>query len=126
IGDVMNKKIADDRLSQWREHSHTKIQVMGDFDEHTGGSFFEGPDNKHAFSESLQMIKAHFEFFPIDNLLGHPGNRNTGTGRSHDDNIAVDPALEIFDIAVVRQDFWPELKVCRGFKDLGARRVHND
>ena len=45
IGDVMNKKIADDRLSQWREHRHTKIQVMRDFDQHAGGSFLEGPDD---------------------------------------------------------------------------------
>src|SRR5882724_11147256 len=37
-----------------------------------GGGFFEGPDNKHAFSESFQMMKTHFEFFPVDNLLGHP------------------------------------------------------
>ena len=68
----MNEKIADDRLSHWREHRHTKIQVMGDFDEHAGGGFVEGPDDLHPFCESFQMMKAHFEPFPIDNLLGRP------------------------------------------------------
>src|SRR5260370_11922705 len=98
----MNKEIADDWLGQWRERRHAKIQIMCDFDEHTGGGFFEGPDDKHAFSESFQVMETHFEFFPIDNLLGYPANRNAGTARGHDDNIAVSTTLEIFDVTVMR------------------------
>jgi hypothetical protein len=60
IGDVMNKKIADDRLSQWREHRHTKIQIVGDLDEYTGGSFLEGPDDQHAFGQSLKVTHRIF------------------------------------------------------------------
>src|SRR5437870_13192272 len=41
IGDVMNKKIADDRLGEWRERRHTKIQIMCDFNEHTRRCFLE-------------------------------------------------------------------------------------
>jgi hypothetical protein len=57
IGDMAVKKIADDRLHHWRQGSDTKVQAVRDFDENAGGRLFEGPDDEHAFGESLQVMK---------------------------------------------------------------------
>jgi len=72
IGDVMNKKIADDRLSQWRERRHTKIRSWVISTSTPAGVSWKVQTTNMPFGESFQMMKVHFEFFPIDNLLGHP------------------------------------------------------
>ncbi len=50
-------------------------------------------------------MKVNFKAIGIDDLLGDPGNRNTGTGCRHHDNISTRPTFEVTDISVVRQDF---------------------
>src|SRR2546423_4131228 len=44
-GDMADKKIADDRLHQWRHGRHTKVQVVCDFDENAGGRLLGNPDH---------------------------------------------------------------------------------
>ena len=99
---------------------------MRDFDQDAGRRFAERPDNEHTFGEGFQMTKTHFDFFTVDNLLGQPRDRNTGTNCRHDDNVAIGATLKIFNVPVVGQDFRPEFEVGGRFKDFRARRIHND
>src|SRR5262245_39251151 len=57
IGNMADKKVANDRLHQWRQGADTEVQVVCDFDENTGRGFLEGPDHEHALGESLQVMK---------------------------------------------------------------------
>ena len=72
IGDMADKKIADDRLHHWRQGPDTKVQVVRDFDENAGGRLLEGPDDEHALGESLQVMKPHLDFFAVNDLLRCP------------------------------------------------------
>src|SRR5436190_3746056 len=72
------------------------------------------------------MMKVNFKAIGIDDLLGDPGNRNTGTGCRHHDNISTRPTFEVTDISVVRQDFRPQLQVRGRFEDCSLRCVHNN
>src|SRR5688572_30575370 len=68
-------------------------------------------------------MEMNFELFPIDDLLRGPRDGNARADRGHDDKVAIRAALQVTDVAIVREDFWPELEVRRRFKDRHLRRV---
>ena len=70
------------------------------------------------------MVKMNFEPFSVDNLFRGPGDWNSGTPRSHDDNVAIGPAFKKTDVAIMGEDFWPKLQVRRCFEDRHLRRAH--
>src|SRR2546429_5851180 len=106
---MADKKIADDRLHQWRQSVNTKVQVVRDFDENAGGRLLKSPDHEHAFGKSLQVTKPHLDFFAINDLLRCPGNWDAGSSGGHDYNVTISSALEIPDITIMWQNLWPVL-----------------
>ena len=71
-------------------------------------------------------MKADFELFPVDQLLRGPGNRNAGAGCGHHDNVALGAPLEITDVSVMRQNFWPQLQIGSRFENGLPGGVHNN
>ena len=126
IGDMADKKIADDRLHQRRQSRDAKVQMVRDFDENAGGRLLEGPDDKHAFSESFQVMKPHLGFFAINDLFRCPGNWNPGASGGHNHDITLFPALEILDITIMWQNLWPIFEVGGGLENFGSRRLHDN
>ena len=126
IGDMADKKIADDRLHHWRQGSDTKVQAVRDFDENAGGRLLEGPDDEHAFGESLQVMKPHLDFFAVNDLFRCPGNWNPRASGGHDHNITIRSALEILNITIMRQNLWPVFEVGGGLENFGSRRLHDN
>ena len=72
------------------------------------------------------MMKMNFELVAIDDLLRGPGDWNAGTRGCHDHEVAIVAALQKSDVAIMRQNFWPQLQVCCCFEDHRLRRVHED
>src|SRR6266404_7226799 len=72
------------------------------------------------------MMKVNFKAIGIDDLLGDPGNRNTGTGCRHLDNIPVWASLQITNVAIVRQDLRPQLQVRGRFENCSLWGVHDN
>src|SRR5439155_9336748 len=72
------------------------------------------------------MMKADFKAILIDDLLGSPGNRDAGACCRHHDNIPVRASLQITNVAIVRQDFRPQLQVRRRFEDCSLWSVHDN
>src|SRR5688572_2811268 len=71
-------------------------------------------------------MEMNFELFPIDDLLRGPRDGNARANGGHDHEVAIRAALQVTDVAIVREDFWPELEVHRRFKDRHLRRVHEN
>src|SRR6184192_2305185 len=72
------------------------------------------------------MMKVNFKAIGIDDLLGSPGNRNTGAGCRHHNNIPVRASLQITNVSIVRQDLRPQLQVRGRFEDCSLRRAHDN
>src|SRR5437867_10430209 len=72
------------------------------------------------------MKKSDFEPFAVDCLLRGPGNRNTGTPRGHHNDVAVASTFEKTNVAVMRKDFRPKLKIRCCVEDRCLRRVHEN
>ena len=108
-GDMVDEKIADDRLGHRREAAEPESCRSCTISTRTpAGVSLKVQTTQHAFGQGFQVMKSHLKFFAIDNLFGCPGNGNPGAGRGHDDNIAIDAALKIPDVAIVWQNFWPD------------------
>ncbi len=71
-------------------------------------------------------MEMNFELVAVDDLLRGPGNWDAGTRGCHDHQIAIVPALQKSDVAVMRQNFWPQFQVGCYFEDRCLRRLHND
>src|SRR6266700_5038222 len=99
---------------------------MFNLDQDSSRRILECPDDAHSFCECFQMMKTNFKTASIDNLFRGPGNGNAGARRRHDHDVAIWTALEIADVAVVGQNLWPKLKVCRRLEDRHLRRAHDD
>ncbi len=69
-------------------------------------------------------MEVNFDPFAVDNLLRGPRDRNPGPLRGHHNDIAIRTMLEKTNIAVMREDFWPQLQIRRCLEDLHLRRVH--
>src|SRR5437764_13578040 len=72
------------------------------------------------------MKESDFVPIAVDDLLRCPRNRNAGTDGRHYDEIALGPACEITDVAIVRQNLRPELEVGGHFEDIALRRIDDD
>ena len=71
-------------------------------------------------------MEMNFELVAVDDLLRGPGNWDAGTRGCHDHQIAIVPALQKFDVPVMRQNFWPQFQVGCRFEDHPLRRLHKD
>src|ERR1044072_955165 len=94
--------------------------------EHTTRGFGKCPNNAHSFRPGFQMVKMNFELVVVDDLLRGPGGWDAGTRGCHDHQIAIVPSLQKFDVAVMRQNVWPQVQVGRRFEDHHLRRLHKD
>ena len=72
------------------------------------------------------MQKTNFEPFAVDNLLGGLGDRNPGTLCGHHHDVAVTSMFEKTNIAVMRKDSRPKLKIRCCVEDRCLRRVHEN
>ena len=72
------------------------------------------------------MMEMNFELVAVDDLLRGPGNWDAGTRGCHNHQIAIVPALQKSDVAVMRQNFWPQFQVGCYFEDHCLRRLHKD
>src|SRR5439155_19268690 len=72
------------------------------------------------------MMKMDFESAAIDDLLRRPRDRNPGTARCHQYDFPIGAALQKLDVAVMGEDFWPQLQACGCFEDCDLRCLHND
>src|SRR6266436_2584933 len=72
------------------------------------------------------MVKMNFESAAVDDLFRGPRDRNPGTPRRHDYDVAVRTALQKPDVTIMWKDFWPQLQVCRCFEDRRLRGLHNN
>ena len=98
----MNEKITDDFVDQRRQNLHPEFQIVRDLYEDAIRRLFECPDDVHSFCKRFQMMKAHFAFLAINDLLGGPRDRNSGARRRHHNDVTIRTALEIVDVTVVR------------------------
>jgi hypothetical protein len=126
IRDVIDKEAADDPISDWGERGNAKAQRVHDFDEHARGRLGKSPDDAHTASKSFQVQKTHLHSLAVNHLLGSPGDRNARADRSHLDDVAAWPALEITDVTVVGQNARPLLEVGRGLENGIARSLDED
>ena len=72
------------------------------------------------------MMEMNFELVAVDDLLRGPGDWDPGTRGRHNHQVAIVPPLQKSDVAIMRQNFWPEFKVGGCFEDHYLRRVHED
>ena len=72
------------------------------------------------------MNKTNFESVAVDDLFRCPGDRNSGTLGGHHDDVPIGSTLKKPDVAVMRKDFRPKLKIRCGFEDRCLRRVHHN
>src|SRR6185503_4123759 len=72
------------------------------------------------------MMEMNFEPVAVDDLLRGPGDRYAGTRGCHNYQVAIVPALQKSDVAIMRQNFWPEFQVGGCFEDHHLRRLHKD
>src|SRR5205807_811840 len=72
------------------------------------------------------MQESDFVSIAVDDLLRCPRNRNAGTDGGHHDEIAPGPAREVADVAIVRQNLWPEPEVGGRFEDIALWRIDDD
>ena len=72
------------------------------------------------------MMEMNFELVAVDDLLRGPGDWDAGTRGRHNHQVAIVPALQKSDVAIMRQNFWPQLQVGRCFEDHHLRRLHED
>ena len=126
VGDVVDEKIAYDWIHDWRKRGKPKPQIVGDRYEHTTRGFGKRPNDAHSFCPGFQMVKINFELVAVDDLLRGPGDWDAGTCSRHNHQIAIMPALQKSDIAVMRQKFWPQFQVRCSFEDHHLRRLHMD
>lgn len=71
-------------------------------------------------------MEMNFELVAVDDLLRGPGDWDARTRGRHNHQIAMVPALQKSDVAIMRQNFWPQLQVGGGFEDHHLRRLHED
>jgi hypothetical protein len=62
----------------------------------------------------------------INDLLRCPGDRNAGTPGRHHHHVAISTALEITNVAIVRQNLRPNLQIGSRFEDRYLRRAYQD
>src|SRR5215203_386222 len=122
----MDEKIAYDWIHDWRKQGKTKPQIVQNRYEHTTCAFGKCPNDAHPFRPGFQMMEMNFELVAVDDLLRGPGDWDAGTSGRHDHQIAVVPALQKFDVAVMRQNLWPQFQVGCRFEDHQLRRLHKD
>src|SRR5262249_23417754 len=72
------------------------------------------------------MMKMNFELVAVDALLRGPGNWDAGTRGCHDHQVAIVPALQKSDVAVMRQNFWPQVQVGCCIENRRFRRMHDN
>lgn len=84
------------------------------------------PDNFHSFGPECQVLESDFAEIAVNDLLRDPGNRNEITIRRHLYDIPFRTPLEVVNVAVMRQERWPQLEIRRGFKDPFFRGSHID
>src|SRR6266436_6959904 len=72
------------------------------------------------------MMKVNLKAISIDDLLGSPGNRNTRACRRHHNNVPIWAPFEIMNVAIMRQDLWPQLQVRGCFEDQRFRSIHDN
>src|SRR6516165_1018392 len=70
------------------------------------------------------MVKMNFESAAVDNLFRSPRDRNAGTPSGHHDNVAVGTSLKKTDVAIMREDFGPQLQIRRCLEDCQLWRLH--
>src|SRR5437016_4137004 len=100
--------------------------MMFNLDQDSTRRILKSPSDAHSFRERFQMMKANFKPVTIDDLFRGPGNGNTGACCGHHHNVAVGALFEITNVAIVRQNLWPQFKVRRGLENRHLRRIHND
>ena len=71
-------------------------------------------------------MEMNFELVAVDDLLRGPGDWDAGTRGRHNHQVAIVPALQKSDVAIMWQNFWPQFQVCGSFEDRDLRRVHED
>src|SRR6266516_4995870 len=99
---------------------------MFNLDQDSSRRVLECPDDAHSFCECFQMMKTNFKTASIDDLFRGPGNGNAGARRRHNHDVAIWTALEITNIAIVRQNLRPQLKVRGRFEDRTLWSLHDD
>src|SRR3954451_19358763 len=72
------------------------------------------------------MMETDLHSLAIDDFLRGPDDGNAGTGRCHDHEVPFRATFEIMNVAVVRQNLWPQLKVRGCFEDEILRGVHDN
>src|SRR6476660_1034039 len=72
------------------------------------------------------MVEVHLKILSIDHLSRSPGDGNSRADRGHQDDVAIVSSFQITDVAVVGQDFRPQLEIGRGFEYHHLRRVYDD
>src|SRR6476660_7529689 len=122
----MDEKIAYDWIHDWRKRWNAKPQIVGNRNENTISAFGKCPNDAHSFCPGFQMMEMNFELVAVDDLLRGPGNWDAGARGCHNHQVAIVPALQKFDVAVMRQNFWPQFQVGCRFEDHHLRRLHKD
>jgi len=126
VGNAPNKKVADDFLGDRRQNLHAKIQIVRDRYEHAIRSFIEGPNDVHPLGKRFEMVEMNLDTLGINDFFGSPFNRNAGTLRCHHHDVPIRTTLEKTNIAIMGEDFWPELQVRSCFEDRHLRRAHEE
>jgi hypothetical protein len=103
----MNKAISDNRLGDGSQEGDSKLKIMHNLHQHARRCFLERPDHMHPFCPSFQMVEMDLHFVPVDDLFGSPRDRNPSPDRGHDHEVALRPALEVSDVAIVRENLRP-------------------
>jgi len=122
----MDKEVPNDRIDNRRKGWNPKPQIVRDCDQHALGQIRECPDDTHSFCPVFHMMKTNLELVAIDDLLGRPRDRNAGSPRGHYHDVAIRSALQKFNVAIMRENFRPELQVCSRLEDRRLRRVHEN
>src|SRR5262249_45269131 len=72
------------------------------------------------------MMKMNFELVAVDDLLRGPGDRNAGAAGGHHDEGPISSPLPKLNVAIMRKDFLPQLKIRCCLEDRCPRRVHEN
>src|SRR5882757_525285 len=72
------------------------------------------------------MMEMNFELVAVDDLLRGPGDWDAGTPRGHHHDVAIRSALQKLNVAIMRENFRPQLQVCSCLEDRRLRRVHDN
>ena len=126
VRDVTDEEVTDDWFRDGGEGANAKTQIVQNLNHHSVWNRFESPDHAHAFGPCLQVMEMNLAPRTIDNLLGSPRNRNSGTRCRHDNYVSIYALFEITDVTIMREDFWPKLEIGGCLEDRFARCLDDD